>query len=431
MLERCISSTLRLFKARVKTHCGFDVFSKPTPYKYKRTCVRQCDPLQVYLRRFFLFLSFRVSFSIAFFIGALCSTQYAHAGKSSIDVSTGTIDFVKGYVTVFPRNDKSVAVFAKRGLSIQEKDRIITGDDGFASLSFNSSAIVNIQPSSDISVEKLDCILHAAQCQITLTALKGFLNSSVDSELHDDVQFTINTPYASAAVRGTVFDIEVNDERLLAGVTEGGVNLSAESGQVELPENYGSWVQADQPPATPKPLLSAPIFSSSPARYDGLAELEWSMVANAVQYVLSLSNATGLVYREETPDATHRLRKLDVGTYSLNLRGIDTEGLRGQVAERSFDVVATDTSRTGPTVRGTIEETEFSVSVSQQSSIGNKVELQFSTERDFEQLIYLDAFLGEVISADRPENSIFVRARGILSNTEVTPFGPVFEVPGK
>jgi len=354
-----------------------------------------------------------------------------HAGENAADLNVATIDFVKGYATIFPLANNLSGVYAKRGMHIKEKDLITTGDNGFISFSFSNGTVVNIQPSSEVSVEKIDCKPYSTQCQLELNAIKGNINSSVESNGDYDTQFTIDTPYASAAVRGTIFDIDVNDGRLLTGVTEGRVDVSTASDAVELPENFGTLVQKNQPPSPPKPLLSPPEFIPGPARYDNGGELTWSSVAMANEYLISLNNTTGLVYSKQLIDTQHRLQRLDVGTYTARIRAIDDDGFRGQISEHEFDVVEIDNSRIGPTLTTTVDTDEYSVKVQAQTASENLIELQFSPTKDFKKLLNLDVALGEVISSNRAINSIYVRGRNIINNTTVTPFGPVVEIPAK
>lgn len=355
----------------------------------------------------------------------------SNAAASDLSEQSGlaSIDFVKGYATVFPRNDSSLAIFAKRGMEIGELDVIITGDDGFVSLSLAGGTVVSIQPDSRVFAEKLDCPEQASVCRVTLDAIQGSINANVGHEGGTEMQFRINTPYASAAVRGTVFDIDVNQGRLLAGVTEGRVDVSSEAGAVELPENFGTSVQQNQPPSPPKPLLSAPALIPGPPRYDSGGELQWNQVALASGYLVSLVNQDGLVYRTRSDETTHTMEPLEVGTHAAQIRAIDEEGFLGSVAQREFDIVRTRKSVPGPDINVTISESEFAVTVEQQPRIGDQVELHFSTSENFDLLSTIDVPLTEVVSSSRADNTIYVRARGVISNTDVTPFGPTIEIP--
>ena len=339
------------------------------------------------------------------------------------------IDFVKGYAIVQPREQHDNALFAKRGMEILQRDLLITGDNGFVSLSFSNGTAVRIQPSSKVLAERLNCVADSPNCQITFKVMQGNINSSVEGRAGEDIEFTIKTPYASAAVRGTVFDIDVQDGRLLAGVTEGSVSVNADAGTVELPESFGTKVENNQPPSTPKPLLSAPEFQSGPARFESGGEIGWTTLALANQYQIALNNSEGLVYSTKSDETLHKLRPLTVGTYAMSVRAIDEEGFLGITAERDLDVVITDASRAGPVIKSMLQDNEFSVMVEPQARIGKQVELQFSMSDDFDLLSTIDVPLGELASASRANNSIFVRARGVLSNERVTLFGPIMEIP--
>jgi len=360
----------------------------------------------------------------------LLTTPLAQASDIPKSTNSATIDFVKGYVTVFPTNDTSIAVFAKRGMRVMQTDFIVTGDDGFVSLSFRTGAVVNIQPSSEVGLDVIDCLPQAGHCHVVLRALKGNINSNIENLTNDDVEFTITTPYASAAVRGTVFDIDIDDGRLLTGVTEGQVDLSAAAGQVSLFKNFGSEVKKDEPPSEPRPLLEAPVLIPGPVRFDSSGQMAWERIALANEYLVSVNNTGGLVYREQIEDTVHPLQPLDLGTYAVHIRAIDADGFRGQTAESQFDIVNVNRSKSGPRITSSLDAGAYAVMVPEQANSLNLVELHFSPTENFERLINLDVSGGEIVSGDRPENSIYIRARGVLSNTEVTPFGPVVEVPG-
>lgn len=361
-----------------------------------------------------------------------CLSNFAvHAVEFDEHFNVATIDFVKGYATIYPSNDTTVALFAKRGMKIIENDFIITGDDGFISMSFSTGTVVNIQPLSEINMEKIDCKNKSNRCHVVLQAIKGNLNTNVESLTDYDNQFTIETPYASAAVRGTIFDIDLNDTRLLTGVTEGRVSVNSELGTVEVPTNFGTLVQLDQPPTAPKPLLSAPTFIPGATRYDTGGELAWNNVAMANKYLVSLSNTSGLVYSKKQTGTLHNLQTLDASSYTAQVRAIDNDGFKGQVSEYEFDVVKIDNTKPGPTLSATVEATEYSIVVKPQNAIANLIELHFSATKDFDKPVNLDINTGEVVSSDRANSTIYVRGRGVLNNTTVTPFGPVIEVPKK
>ena len=355
------------------------------------------------------------------------TTPSAWANEYPENLDTAIINFVKGDATLLQRKGDARAVMARRGMIVREQDIIATGLDGFVSIGFARGVVVSIQPSSEVHAERLDCAPDSSQCNIQFNALQGSINSNVDRS--SNVNFVIKTPYASAAVRGTVFDIDVKDGRLLAGVTEGQVNVSAENGAVELPENFGTKVLPDQPPAEPKPLLRSPELIPGPARYINGGALAWNQVPLARDYLIALANEEGLVYRAQSEETQHRLQPLDLGSYAMRIRAIDAEGFLGNVAQRNFDIVSTNASAKGPTVSATTDENEFEIAVEQQAILGELVELQFSTSAEFDLLSSLDVTSDEIVTASRANNTIYVRARGVLSNKEVTEFGRTVEIP--
>jgi len=316
-------------------------------------------------------------------------------------------------------------------MRVVEKDLIVTGENGFVSLSFSTGTVVNIQPSSEVGIDKINCPSTDTQCSIELNAISGSVNSDVKNINSNGVNFTITTPYATAAVRGTVFDIDISNSHLLAGVTKGRVQVSSTSDQIELPENFGTKVELNQPPSDPKPLLQAPVFKSETPRYFGADELSWDRVNLANQYIVAFNDATGLVNRTFLTDTIQPLEELSVGTYTAVIRAVDDEGFKGNPASKTFDIVKTEKQLSGPRLTSTVNANSYSLTLLNQQATSNQVELIFSPTRNFEQFVSLDISPNEVVGGVRPANTIYITARGIVNNTTVTRFGPIIVIPAR
>jgi len=356
---------------------------------------------------------------------------YLQAGEDTsadILVKTATVEYVKGYSIVFPQDDDSLAVFLERGDRIRMGDRLITGENGFIGLSFGNGSVVGIQPDSELIAELIDCGADVDECTIELDTVNGNIKSNVNSTGGKNTEFTIKTPYASAAVRGTIFDIDVDATRLIAGVTEGAVRIFTDSASVELPENFGTKVVENQPPSDIKPLLGEPGYIPGPNRYSVSDEIEWNPVADANGYVFSVTNDEGLVFHRKTELTEHQFSPQALGTHTMQVRAVDNDGFRGKVSERTFDFVETNDAVAGPEVNVTIEPAKITMWVDGDPERDIVSELQLSTTADFASTAAIDVPFDKSISSVQPENSIFVRARYVLSNTEVTRFGPVREI---
>jgi len=136
-----------------------------------------------------------------------------------------TVVFVKGKAIHHSASNATQQQVTK-GTKIYRNDLIETARDGFVSMSFNGGSSVNIQPESAMRISLLNCIDKEIACEIKLNSEKGQLGLDVKGVGFDKPTiFNIDTPYASAAVRGTKFDFDINNGNIL-GVTEGAVDIA-------------------------------------------------------------------------------------------------------------------------------------------------------------------------------------------------------------
>lgn len=368
-------------------------------------------------------------FVASVFACSLSLTTQSNAAENAKLVDSATIDFVKGYAIVIPNQSSELALFARRDMFVSEGDLLRTGRDGFISISFHSKSVVHIQPSSEIIIENISCDTTTHNCSILINALSGSMNSDVVSKASDKPHFTIKTPYASAAVRGTVFDVDIINGRVLAGVTEGLININAQTDSIDVPENFGLAIEKDQPPSALTMLPPEPAFIPGAVRFESLGEFEWDNIASAAHYIVSLHDTTGLAYRTVQNDTSHKMQELNVGSYTAFIRAVDADGFKGPAALKALDIVKLRQSVNGPEIAVSADNNRFEITTRKSTVRTDLLELHFSPTKNFEHLTSLDISRDDNLTGDQAANTIYVRARGILSNTEVTPFGPVVEIP--
>lgn len=147
-----------------------------------------------------------------------------------------------GDVTIYTAEEPEGAP-AHEGIPLQDGDRIETGEDGKAELSFDGEGIVTVDPDTDVQVSSL----HHGKTELMLKA--GALVSKLKTLLQGR-RFAVRTPTAVAAVRGTEFGVEVDGEDTHVGVfDEGQVAVADEQGREELvPANHETHVRRGQAP---------------------------------------------------------------------------------------------------------------------------------------------------------------------------------------
>lgn len=346
--------------------------------------------------------------------------------------------FTKGTAQLIRAITKAVER-VKKGVKVFVGDAIKTGNDGFVSLTFRDSSLVNIQPNSEIVVDKLECFDKSLSCVISLRATEGELNLDVGrSDFSEPTTFTIDTPYASAAVRGTRFDFDIREGNIL-GVTEGEVEISYAGQSSVVPLGKGTLAGEGRSISTIYDLLLAAEFPEF-LDFDRVSEediLQWGAIEDAESYIVAFATdesmtsvVTSIANRVDEPDATLALSNVQPGDYFFAVRGVDENGLKGFSAKKKLRQVSID-KQVGPELN--IEVIDQNMQVKSDSStaleirVGN--ELQFA--KGLDRLLQYKTYQlepGEVLDLDVSNNPTwYLTAREILSERSVSVYGGLYE----
>ena len=197
----------------------------------------------------------------------------------------GEVLFAKGDVTHAQEN--LIVNPPARGARIFTGDTFTTGADGFASLSFSSGATVNLQPESRVAVTNLDCADDTTRCVISLNATAGEVHSQITPrpDGKPPVVFSVETPFMSAAVRGTAFYVDVDGPQNRLGVTEGIVAAATNGADTDLPEGKGLVASEGADPVVVD-LLAAPALVTGSEGIVLSAEdaISWGSIEGAARY---------------------------------------------------------------------------------------------------------------------------------------------------
>jgi len=335
---------------------------------------------------------------------------------------TALVAFVKGAVT-------RLGVALERDALVAAGDIVVTGADGFVSLEFSSGSVVTIQPDSVVRIERLSCLERDDSCLIDLAAERGKLGTEVEVRDGQPVEFRITTPFASAAVRGTVFDTIVEPAVLRAAVIEGVISVEALGQERALPGGFGSVTVEGEPPGEPRELLPAPVFRNVPTRVAVGDTLLWFGLSEAVRYSATLALDPEIersVAEFEREDERLEIGpELASGDYYLALRGIDEAGLPGFSATARVGIADIDEQVAPVTVRIVPDGSEFRVEIVDPPPDAAGFEVQVSTTDDFADPLSLEiASTGQaVIRLDA--DTLYARARTLIDPFTVSAFGPV------
>lgn len=310
-------------------------------------------------------------------------------------------------------------------------DTFSTGADGFISLEFSNGSVVNLQPESAAILQRLNCLEQDDSCVIEIETTDGSLMTDVEPRDGQPLEFRITTPYASAAVRGTVFDVQADPESLLVAVTEGTVAIAALGATVPVNEGFGSVTVAGEAPGQPVELLPAPAYRKIPGRVAIGDSVLWWALSEVDEYSATLTlDSDGVETIADTMASGDRLEVAALdgvtsGEYYLSLRGIDENGLPGFISSTRLVVADIAPNLAAPVTTVTREGNDTLVSVVDPAADASGFEIQISTSDDFSDALAVD--VGPTGSAvfrlsDEP---VFARARQLVDPTTVSAFGPI------
>lgn len=320
-----------------------------------------------------------------------------------------------------------------RNSEVYPGDLIDTGNNGFASIEFSSGSVVNLQPNTEAQINRLNCQPMDDSCVIDIKTLRGKVTSNVKSREDQPVDFRITTPYASAAVRGTVFDIEADPSNLLVGVTEGLVDISTNASDqaIELDLGFGSIVKQGQAPGEPIALLPSPVFKRIPARLAIGDTINWWPNTQATKYgALISTDAAGrdALSVSETSSQQIGFNSLDVGYYFLTVRAIDKNGLRGFKSTSRITIAEIDESIGSVETNISKQGSEYLVEIANPLDTANGYEVQISEDQSFNDPLSVDiAPSGIAVFRIGDDGQVFTRARILMDPFTVSAFGATAE----
>lgn len=254
----------------------------------------------------------------------------------------GRIAYVKGDVT--HKQTELVVNPPPKGAQVFDGDIIQTGVDGFVSLSFKSGARVHVQPESRVVITNIDCLSDDGKCAISLEATEGQVGSEVTPrpDGQPPIEFSIETPFLTAAVRGTAFYVDLDGDVNRIGVTKGLVATASGDTNNDLPKGKGLSV-ADGIAPELVDLLTPPALSLTGDRIilSEQDDIAWQLLDGATTYRADIAADESMAEQlvSLTTDAlSFDTPTLAPGDYFLAVAGIDNKNFLGLPARRKVAV---------------------------------------------------------------------------------------------
>lgn len=248
-----------------------------------------------------------------------------------------------------------VFALAEDGMLLAAGQRIRTGDDASAIVTFFDGSTFTVEGGTDVSLERVLADAGDGATAIEIFQLVGRTWSNVQKLVNPRSRYTVRTPSATAAVRGTAFATSVTFTAAGLVVTrldtdDGAVEFTSENERVIVAKDQTSEAQQGQRPTPPKqetPKEQVGVQSNAPFLLvkDGKAcgrTIEGGVVQIVQQLPRCVVSESGVVVKDAKPGefqiVVRSEREQDVTVRAVG--AVDgVEAFRHERTERVRDLV--------------------------------------------------------------------------------------------
>ncbi len=192
--------------------------------------------------------SFAIILGFAFLLGLL----FLLTQSISVLQRVARVSEVSGTVNITHKGKENTIPLGERRL-VQAGDKIDTGAEGRCTLNWIDGTRIRMEPGTELTVQKCQIYKGAEQSAFRLDIGKIWIR--VLRVLSQQDKFLINTPTATAGVRGTMFAVEVAaDGSTEISVYEGQVTVASDSSKVKVDANETAQLGRGRPGPQVTPL---------------------------------------------------------------------------------------------------------------------------------------------------------------------------------
>jgi len=161
----------------------------------------------------------------------------------------GAISSLNGNATVKAVGTRKY-VPAYKGQMLKNGDWMRTSGEVFVGIVFLDGSNIKLQQATEVKITSYRMTAQALRTQLEVA--EGEVYSNVAKQASGE--FTVQTPTATASVKGTEFNLSYDPFGEVTGVvvSEGSVTLENELGAIDLGQNQASSASAEDPPAEPE-----------------------------------------------------------------------------------------------------------------------------------------------------------------------------------
>jgi hypothetical protein len=155
------------------------------------------------------------------------------AFNTTANPAIGKIVMVKGQANSINNTGEETAL--KRRSEIFEGDTLVTQEDSKLQIRFADNALLAIKSNSTIKISEYHLATDKQQERVLLNLVAGgfrTITGSIGKTNKED--YEVSTPAASIGIRGTNYELSLNNGNLAIGVYNGGIQVENPQGSITL-----------------------------------------------------------------------------------------------------------------------------------------------------------------------------------------------------
>ena len=166
-------------------------------------------------------------------LSLICSTFMLPHAAFAVDIA-GRIIMTRGDVKAI--DDQGIMRQLKRRDSIYNHETIKTGKESKVQIRFIDNALLALKAESELNIKAyVYSVTNEEDNQVLMELVTGgFRTLTGKIGKGNKAAYKVETPVASIGIRGTLYDIQISMDKILAGVWKGGISLDTEKGRFNL-----------------------------------------------------------------------------------------------------------------------------------------------------------------------------------------------------
>lgn len=159
------------------------------------------------------------------FLASLVSVSLGFSALSAAAENAGKTIMARGDVIAVD-SSAQVQRDLKRRDPIFDIDKVVTNDNGRAQFSMVDGGLLSVKPNSEVMIASYQYDPSTKQGSAVIELVKGGLRSISGQIKKHGGDYQVKTPVGSIGIRGTHFELEMQNDELLIAVWDGAIDLT-------------------------------------------------------------------------------------------------------------------------------------------------------------------------------------------------------------